>query len=305
MKTTFAILLVLLLITLGFYVNGRVVALTDGISLEQMDAHAARVEVGSLGIAAYNIAHGRGSEIGVSNWSGTVEEKTRRLAAIGKFLSDSAVDIVVLNEVDFDASWSGRVDQALLVAEAGNFPFVVRQTNFRLSLPGFSLHFGNALLSRYPIRTTEHVSLPPLNFLETYFFGNHDALRVSVELDSSTEVEVWGLHLEVRDQPTRVSAAKQITEQINVNKRVVLVGDYNSHTLGTEETQTALSILSSLEGFNAIPEQSAEDNTFPAAAPTRTLDWILYSSQLTLVQGGSVSIQLSDHLPVIGRLQLQ
>ncbi|MGI9302316.1 MAG: endonuclease/exonuclease/phosphatase family protein, partial [Gammaproteobacteria bacterium] len=105
---------------------------------------------------------------------------------------------------------------------------MARQTNFWLSLPGFSLHFGNALLSRYSIRTVERMPLPPLSALESFAFGNHDALRAAVELGSPSVVEVWGLHLGVRDQPTRVSAAMHIASQLEGAKPVVLAGDFNS-----------------------------------------------------------------------------
>ncbi|MGI9303318.1 MAG: endonuclease/exonuclease/phosphatase family protein, partial [Gammaproteobacteria bacterium] len=66
-----------------------------------------------------------------------------------------------------------------------------------------------------------------------------------------------------------------------------------------------LHTLANLEGFKTVPETNGTAKTFPAQAPTRTLDWVLYNSQFQLVEGGVVDIKLSDHLPVVGRLRLR
>ncbi|MEM7557881.1 MAG: hypothetical protein AAF394_02035, partial [Planctomycetota bacterium] len=58
-----------------------------------------------LSIACYNIAHGRG--IAESNWGNdTAKVRTQRLDEIANLLIEVDADIVVLNEVDFDSSWS-------------------------------------------------------------------------------------------------------------------------------------------------------------------------------------------------------
>ena len=69
-----------------------------------------------LRIGAFNIAHGRGS--GDDNWNGeSRRQREQRLRDIASFLKDANLDIVVLNEVDFDSSWSHRVNQAEFIAK--------------------------------------------------------------------------------------------------------------------------------------------------------------------------------------------
>ncbi|MCG8653568.1 MAG: endonuclease/exonuclease/phosphatase family protein, partial [Pirellulales bacterium] len=69
----------------------------------------------ALRIACYNIAHGRG--LAASNGAGgTKQQRLERLDAIADQLRQMDADVVVLNEVDFDCSWSQHVDQAAYLA---------------------------------------------------------------------------------------------------------------------------------------------------------------------------------------------
>jgi hypothetical protein len=76
----------------------------------------------AIRIASYNIAHGRG--LADSNWhGGNLQQRLKRLDAIGALLRDVDADLVILNEVDFDASWSFGVNQARHLAEIAHYPY--------------------------------------------------------------------------------------------------------------------------------------------------------------------------------------
>ena len=306
MTVTFRNLIVVTcLIVAGMYVYGRIEASRTEISVEQIQTQLSAGKAGSFTVAAYNIAHGRGAEKGTSNWSGDGVEKAEKAKAIGRFLAESGIDIVVLNEVDFDASWSGRQDQASLIAETGDFPFIARQINFNLALPGFSLKFGNALLSRFPIIHAERVPLPAYSQPEALFFGNHDAIRATIAIDSTSELDLWGLHLEVRDQATRVSAVERIVDQLNESRPIILAGDLNSEFSESPSAETALETLLRSNLIETPPVACEPSGTFPSMAPKRSLDWIVHSSLLERVECGVVAIELSDHLPVVSRFRIR
>lgn len=77
-------------------------------------------EDAKLSIASYNIAHGRG--LAESNLSGgTKAERLDRLDKIAALLRDVDADIVVLNEVDFDSSWSYSINQAEYLAQRAGY----------------------------------------------------------------------------------------------------------------------------------------------------------------------------------------
>lgn len=297
------VLFILVLVSVAFYLVGRIESSSNTISIEKLTfaEQDTKLSADSIVFSTYNIAHGRGPELGLSNWSGTTEQKKVRLRDIGLFLKTSKVDVVILNEVDFDASWSGRLDQAQMIAEAGEFPFIARQVNYNLSLPGFSIKFGNAILSRFPIKSAERIPLPSLSTMESLGVGNHDAIQAHIEVKPSQLIEVWGLHLEVRDKATRVRATEHVISQLNKTKPVVVLGDLNSQP---SSDKSAVEILANSDNLNVFPTINQAINTFPSLMPDRPLDWIFYSSQWQLVHGQVPEVLFSDHLPVTSRLKI-
>src|SRR5262249_26543673 len=86
----------------------------------------------SLKLATFNIAHGRGTN--ESNFS-PAAERHARLEKIARLLRDEKVDIAVLQEVDFDAIWTGHEDEAMLIAKAAGFKYLLEQRNFDVAIP--------------------------------------------------------------------------------------------------------------------------------------------------------------------------
>ena len=66
---------------------------------------------GCLRIGTYNIAHGRGpGPYKNSRELLAKEDVLKRLTQIARLLRKERLDIAVLNEVDFDSLWSGRLN---------------------------------------------------------------------------------------------------------------------------------------------------------------------------------------------------
>lgn len=304
MKYFISIVCVLLLVVASFYSYGRLRSNSDNLSIDHLSKYPSTSLSDHVRFATYNIAHGRGPKLGESNSNGSITEKTARLNNIGTFLKESRVDIVVMNEVDFSTHWSGYIDQASIVAEAGEFPFIARQINFDLLIPGFSLQFGNAILSRFPIQSARRERLPALSKVESWLFGNHDAIEAVIRLNTHLSMRLWGLHLEVRDEATRIQAIQQILQNTNTTEPVIIAGDLNSR-LSTNESPTAFSTMLSTGRFGTYPEPGSQNNTFPSLNANRIIDWILYSSEWHLVNGDVPKLGYSDHLPVLIDLTLK
>lgn len=133
---------------LGWYAVARITA--PGRAVRVYHAAVADAPAPASGrplkILAYNIAHGRG--LADTNWAG---DREARPGQIAELLKAQDADVVVLNEVDLDSSWSGRTNQGEFIANAAGYPWRAQQVNYDLSLPGFRLCFGNVILSRFPI----------------------------------------------------------------------------------------------------------------------------------------------------------
>lgn len=303
MNLVIKLLIIAVCISVLFYLFGRLRSISDELTIEQIQNISPVSYPGHFRIATYNIAHGRGPKLDGSNWDGEWEQKKLGLIEIGKYLKTKNIDIVVLNEVDFSASWSGNLDQARIVAETGGYPYFVRQTNYDLFLPGFSLQFGNALLSRYPVKTAKRERLPPYKPAEPWFYGNHDALRVEIDL-GATEISVWGLHLDVRDEQARVQAIEHVLNNLKDDQHTILAGDLNSRP-ATNNEATAYSTLAAYNHLISFPLIDSKHNTFPSEKPGRIIDWIFYSPQFRFKTGDVPGIHYSDHLPVLVELEIR
>lgn len=304
-----------LLVVAAFYVPRRVQAEARAVSVESLGDLPARAQAaGRLIVATYNVAHSRGGEFGASNWSGgTTEEKIRRLEAIGRLLDSRGVQIAVVNEVDFDCTWSGRTDQAEVIARAGGYPHLARQRNVDVALPFFRAVFGNAVLSRFPITEARLVPFEPRSPFERRVAGNHDSVIARVRLAPGAELSIWAVHLEHRSPAIRQLAAQRILKRAaTIADPLVVAGDLNSRLdegtpsdpRRTRPSAIGWLLASSLFRSFPAPEEAPARPTFPSSQPDRTIDWILFPAGWELASGDVPSVTHSDHLPVLATFVL-
>lgn len=270
----------------------------------------------TLRLLTYNIAHARGPRLGAPNTGGgDVTEKRERLETIGRRLGGMGLDLVFLQEVDFNTWWSHGMDQASIIAESAGFPHVVRQRNYDTGLPFHRRHdFGNALLSRFPVEGAERIRLPARSELEVLLAGNHDALLARVRIGAEDEILILGAHLESRGEEIRVQAANEIIRRQRKHPLpMILMGDLNSTPPGFPGSETsftgqnAVELLESFGGFQRRPARGQAthlDFTFPTEAPRRIIDWILPDGNWRILEYQvRRDFQESDHLPVLATLK--
>jgi len=266
-----------------------------------------------LRIGCYNVAHARGGELGAENSAhANAEEVKAHLDKIAALLVAQDLDVVVLNEVDFDAHWSHGVDQALYLQQAAGFAHLAIQHNIDVTLPFRSWRFGNVILSRHPMTELMHVSLPAMRPWERVLAGNHDAVLATIAVPGFGPVDVLGVHLEVRSEATRVEAARTIVDIYNSRRNpFVVLGDFNS----TPSTYPGSN--PSPDGGTAIdeflkttpmriawsPREPAADFSFPSAKPDRAIDWVVVSEELSIRKKQVVPSNLSDHLMIVVELR--
>ena len=268
--------------------------------------------VRTLRVAAWNIAHGRGT--GADNHAGgTAQQRTERLQAMAEFLRSASLDVVVLNEVDFDAAWSHGVNQAEALAVLGGFGWHVEQRNFDVLLPGYTLRFGNAVLSRYPVVDARLVELPAYREVEALFAGSKQALLCTIELPDETRVRVLAVHLSHRSEPVRLASVDVIRQLAEDSEQpLIAAGDFNSAPPGfplaepVASGETALGRLLEDGLFRTLPTANPTpvELTWPASKPDRLLDWITVTGPLELMSKSVYPLQLSDHLPVVVTVRL-
>lgn len=299
-------LLIFIVIVLP-YAYSRIASDQNAVDIHQLRLNDPIQFNQKLSIGTYNIAHGRGAKLGARNWQGgDKRQRLQRLENIGKLLSKNDLDIVVLNEVDFSATWSHNINQAEVIARAGSYPYIATQRNIDIYTPVAQLRFGNAILSRYPIDTANLKRFVPRSRLESLFVGNHDSLLAKISLNKKRQIKLWAIHLEFRDEDTRIKAVEtMLKEQNESSDGIILVGDFNSEPALNRGKQTAISRLINTSYYKYFPlEKSSETPTFPTEGPTETIDWIFIPKKYQIFSGKILKANFSDHLPVSVQLMI-
>ena len=109
-RTLLRTVLFVVALALGWFALNRMLSPFRAVRLVKMGVPPADGALFSrrLRIGTYNIAHGRGTA--TSNWEAT-DRATHldRCRQIAQRLKPHDLDVLVLNEVDFDSAWSGGV----------------------------------------------------------------------------------------------------------------------------------------------------------------------------------------------------
>ena len=315
-RVLLGIALVMIAVVLGPYGFSRAVSASRALEVVAVDvttpAPFADRDEPVLRIACYNIAHGRG--LADSNWDGgTEKEREQRLDDIAALLVEIDADVVVLNEVDFNATWSSSVDQAEYLAQRAGYRHVVKLSNLDFCIAHRSWRFGNAVLSRYPITDAYEIDMPGYKRWETVLAGKKRALFCEIEVGGQSH-GVIAAHLSHRSEALRAASAKRLLEfASSYGKPLAIAGDLNSSPTGFAGAQTstagesAMDVFDQSARFTRTPAKDTGDPlayTFRTDRPSRTIDWILASKDYVVNGYKAVDSLLSDHRPVVAEVVL-
>jgi len=340
-KRTLLLAAIPIVVVAGWYGIGRLVAPLHAVRV--VSAHTGpppasdRPATETLRVLIYNIAHGRGTA--ASNWEGGDREtRLERLDAIADLLRRENADVAVLNEVDFDATWSYGVNQAEYLAREAGYPYRSEQRNYDVSLPFRRYCGGNAVLSRFPIPEARLVEYPALSRTEMLLAGGNKGLLCTVRIPpvangtqpgtpvssaslvasaqglvSEFEFTLLAVHLEHRSEATRILSAEHILNLARDSSvPMILAGDFNSSPAGFPGAQpdaggrTALGLLINSGRFHTIPDgpPAPSELTFPSWKPDRLIDWILVPPDWDIEFRRVIDSPLSDHCPVVVEIRI-
>jgi endonuclease/exonuclease/phosphatase family metal-dependent hydrolase len=227
-------------------------------------------------VVSYNIKHGRGNDNVVD---------LDRTAGVLRALRP---DIVGLQEVDDRATRSGSVAQAERLGQAlGLHHAFGRFMDFQGGA------YGMAILTRYPIVSTQSVKLPD---------GNEPriALAVDVRLPGDRRLTIVNVHFDwVRDDAFRHAQATALTSFLDaLTAPYLLLGDFND----VPESRT-LALFRSRATEAAKP--AGDRFTFSSTEPRREIDFVFYNPATAFTTREVRVIDervASDHRPVLAVL---
>lgn len=200
-------------------------------------------------------------------------------------------DIVFLQEVDDGVPRSRHDCQVELLAEAVGLRHWVYQRNVRLTVG----HYGNAILSRFPLVDHMDVDLSIPYKKKRRAITAHCRLQVG---DHTRTLLLMNVHLGLAGFERRVQLkrllATDLVRRTHQETAVLLAGDFNDvwGNLGRGILDTG--------GFQP---GAGPIKTFPAFMPMRPLDRVYYRGNLTVDHGFAsrtkIARQASDHLPLV------
>lgn len=224
-------------------------------------------------VLSYNIRHGQG-----------LDGKTD-LERIAQVIRSVSPDIVSLQEVDKQTKRAKGVDQA---KELGRLTGMDHA--YCASLPLQGGEYGNAVLSKHPIKEVTRLPLPG---------EPRSALCVRVEMTNKLSFTFIATHLDLTEK-ARLESLPLIEKHFHAapDAPAILAGDLNAHP----ESTTLLALGKSWK--------NATDSTgffsFPSKAPNEQIDFILYrpANAWRVVETQVLNEPVaSDHRPILAVLE--
>lgn len=209
-------------------------------------------------------------------------------------------DVAVLQEVDQGVPRSRHQDQAALIGEILNFPYLQYGANVQLKTGSY----GNATLSRHPIVNSRNIHLG-IGVKKTRG-ALYTEVRAKTQGHAYT-MHLFNIHLGLSGMERRMQVKRLLemdeVARLGSTSRIVVSGDTNdwNGALGRGRFMQA--------GFECVTGRGRRASlTFPAWRPVSSLDRVYvrgpivssyhFSGRSKLCQ------QASDHLPVIVDFEL-
>lgn len=213
------------------------------------------------------------------------------LGRMADLLRAEGADIVLLQEVDNGTSRSRRIDQAAMLAERLGFQHV-----FGAAIELQGGHFGTAILSRWPLTTSETVLLHKPDYSMTnpeypdYYSEQRVALMAEVDAPGGP-LTVLCTHLGLTPDQRKLQA-EEIAALVKAAKGPVIVGgDLNAEPGAPELTALFAPMTDAWEASAA----GGPGHTFRSDNPTKRIDYILVRGCRT-DSAEVLAPTLSDHL---------
>ena len=204
-------------------------------------------------------------------------KRTENLDQIARLITD--FDIVALQEADSGSFRSSFINQIEYLAVRGHFPFWYNQINRNL---GRLAQHSNGLLSRYRAHQLIDHKLPGLlpgrGVMEVRFGPAKKPLVMLL------------VHLGLGKR-ARLRQLQYISEIINHNQHVIVMGDFNC-TAQSDEIDALLNKTHLCEPIDNL-------HTYPSWQPIHNIDHIMVTPGIGINDVQVLNNSNSDHLPIM------
>jgi len=219
---------------------------------------------------------------------------------IARVIARQDVDVVALQEIDVGRNRSGKIHQAESIAQKLGMTF-----HFHSSLSLAEGQYGNAILSRYPLKVVRMEALPRLKARR--LFEPRGALWVEIDV-SGIKVNVITSHLSLWPAERLLQAEALLGSDWSGSAAcqgpVILCGDFNANP----RSLVCKRMGCKLRDAQLIVESHKPKSTWLASHPFSRIDHFFVSPDIEVMKIEVPDTELdriaSDHLPLIVDLQV-
>jgi endonuclease/exonuclease/phosphatase family metal-dependent hydrolase len=229
-------------------------------------------------VISYNIHHGEGTDAKID------------LERIAKVLLAESPDLVAVNEVDQGTNRTRQIDMPAELERLTGMKAI-----FEKNIDFEGGRYGNAVLSRLPVRRHKNHKLP-----SNYEGEQRGVLDVELGEEGEEPLLFLATHLDYRpDDTERMWSVKKI-EEIIADRRdqpMILAGDLNA----SPDSRVIAEFAKNWRGT------SGKDlGTFPAVKPEKQIDYVLYrpAERWKVIETRVLDEPVaSDHRPILAVLR--
>ena len=239
-----------------------------------------------LKVMTYNIEHGM--DYAKYKKTGVDEIKLDLSAAV---INAEDADIICLNEVRGKGKVPEYTAQAEIMGEkTGRNSVFSKCIEFEKYGP-----YGDALLSRYPIKHWEIIDIPDPEIKdEDAYYETRKLLKAELEPDK--KITVFISHFGLAKSEQRNAVEVLISEIKKVDTPIIFMGDLNM----TPDNEILKPIYDALNEVYV----SGGPATYPSLAPEEKIDYIFVSRDIEVKSAKTIEKVISDHFPVVAEIEI-
>ncbi len=216
-------------------------------------------------------------------------EKKINFEALAEAIVALDADVVGLNEVRGAGSDPDYTAQAETLARLAGFPYAF----FAKAIDTKGGPYGNAILSKRPLLAAEILPIPdPSPRAYKGYYESRCVLKATLEGGLTVLVTHFGLN------PDEAENAVQTLLPHLSNEKCILMGDFNL----TPESPILAPIRERMVDTASLFD--GERFSYPSDAPTRKIDYVFTSPDLTVTAADLPAVVVSDHRPHTAEVSL-
>src|SRR5436853_6486229 len=220
-------------------------------------------------------------------------DKKLDLPRVAEVINAQHPDLVGLQEVDRGVTRTQRIDEIVELSKLTRMDYA-----FAFNLHYQGGQYGVAILSRFPIRATDHHLYQNTREAERRGF-----IRAEVSVDGLV-LNFVTTHLDYQYEDGRLFEAQQLLNALkDVQGPLVIVGDFNDIPAGR-----AYQLMRYQFGDAWIESRSTDEGfSYPTDKPAKRIDYIFFrsSDRVRTKRAWIVDTQASDHVPVVADLEVR